>query len=37
MSPSAQIICYFVRDSGEVVADSVTIKINGAFENDVRI
>ena len=35
MSPSAKIVVYFVRDDGEIIADSVTIKVNGAFENDV--
>ena len=35
MSPSAKIVVYFVRDDGELIADSVTIKVNGAFENDV--
>ncbi len=35
MSPSAKIVVYFVRNDGEPVADSVTIKVNGAFENDV--
>jgi hypothetical protein len=37
MSPSAKIVVYFVRNDGELVADSVTIKVNGAFENDVGI
>ena len=35
MSPSAKIVVYFARNDGEIVADSVTIKVNGAFENDV--
>lgn len=35
MSPSAKIVVYFVRGDGEIIADSVTIKVNGAFENDV--
>lgn len=35
MSPSAKIVVYFLRDDGELIADSVTIKVNGAFENDV--
>jgi uncharacterized protein with ATP-grasp and redox domains len=35
LSPSAKIVVYIVRNDGEIVADSVTIKVNGAFENDV--
>lgn len=35
MSPYANVIVYFVRDDGEIVADSLKIKVNGAFENVV--
>ncbi|XP_028411916.1 CD109 antigen-like isoform X2 [Dendronephthya gigantea] len=37
MSPTAKIVVYFIRNDGELVADSVTVKVNGAFENDVSV
>jgi hypothetical protein len=37
MSPSANIVVYFVRADGEIIADSLKVTVNGAFENMVGI
>lgn len=35
MSPSANIVAYFVREDGEIIADRLKITVNGPFENMV--
>ena len=35
MSPSANIVVYFVREDREIIADSLKIVVNGPFENMV--
>ncbi len=35
MSPSANIVVYFVREDGEIIADSLKVTVNGPFENMV--
>ena len=35
MSPEARLLVYYTSPEGEVVADSITVKVNEAFENEV--
>ncbi|XP_048243510.1 CD109 antigen-like isoform X1 [Haliotis rufescens] len=37
MAPNARIIVYYVRKDGEIVTDSVSFDVDGAFENKVSI
>ncbi|XP_059169319.1 CD109 antigen-like isoform X2 [Physella acuta] len=37
MAPSARIVVYYVRPDGEVVPDSISFDISGAFNNKVSI
>ncbi|XP_071088381.1 CD109 antigen-like isoform X2 [Haliotis cracherodii] len=37
MAPNARIIVYYVRTDGEIVTDSVSFDVDGAFENKVSI
>ncbi|CAB4017257.1 CD109 antigen-like, partial [Paramuricea clavata] len=37
MSPSVNIVVYFVRADGEIIADSLKVTVNGAFENMVSV
>lgn len=35
MAPNARIIVYYVRTDGEVVTDSISFDVDGAFQNEV--
>lgn len=35
MAPRSTVVVYFVRSDGEVVADSITVNIEGVFKNKV--
>ena len=35
MAPNARIIAYYVRADGEVVTDSISFDVDGAFQNQV--
>ena len=35
MAPSARILVYYVREDGEMVADSIKIKMKGCLQNEV--
>ncbi|XP_053399007.1 CD109 antigen-like [Mercenaria mercenaria] len=37
MAPNARIIVYYVRTDGEVVTDSISFDVDGAFQNEVTI
>ncbi|XP_067663894.1 CD109 antigen-like isoform X3 [Haliotis asinina] len=37
MAPNARIIVYYVRADGEIVTDSISFDVDGAFENKVSI
>ncbi|XP_053383073.1 CD109 antigen-like [Mercenaria mercenaria] len=37
MAPRAKIVLFFVRSDGEVIADGLTINVQGVFENKVDI
>ncbi|XP_059143998.1 CD109 antigen-like [Physella acuta] len=37
MAPSARIVVYYVRPDGEVVPDSISFDISGAFKNKVTV
>uniref|UniRef100_A0A1B8Y3Y4 Alpha-2-macroglobulin n=1 Tax=Xenopus tropicalis TaxID=8364 RepID=A0A1B8Y3Y4_XENTR len=37
VSPSAKILVYLVLESGEVIADSITLKVVQCFENKVKL
>ncbi|XP_046542511.1 LOW QUALITY PROTEIN: CD109 antigen-like [Haliotis rubra] len=37
MAPNARIIVYYVREDGEIVTDSVSYDVEGAFQNKVSI
>ncbi len=37
MSPVTRVMVYYIRDDGEVVADSIAIKVAPSFENNVSI
>lgn len=37
MAPRAKVIVSFVRDDGEVIADSVELQVDGIFKNQVSI
>ncbi|KAL3880815.1 hypothetical protein ACJMK2_033022, partial [Sinanodonta woodiana] len=37
MAPNARIVVYYVRRDGEVVADSISFDVDGAFQNQVDI
>ncbi|XP_071088378.1 CD109 antigen-like [Haliotis cracherodii] len=37
MAPNARIIVYYVREDGEIVTDSVSFDVEGAFKNKVSI
>ncbi|XP_060581140.1 CD109 antigen-like isoform X3 [Ruditapes philippinarum] len=37
MAPNARIIVYYVRTDGEVVTDSISFDVDGAFQNQVTI
>ncbi|XP_077982153.1 CD109 antigen-like isoform X2 [Glandiceps talaboti] len=37
MAPTAQVVVYYVRNDGEVVIDSLTINVKGAFDNKVTV
>ncbi|XP_033744250.1 LOW QUALITY PROTEIN: CD109 antigen-like [Pecten maximus] len=37
MAPRATLLVYFVRDDGEVVTDSITINVEGIFQNDASL
>ena len=36
MAPNARIIVYYVRANGEVITDSISFDVEGAFLNQVR-
>lgn len=35
MAPNARVIVYYVRNDGEIVTDSISFDVDGAFQNDV--
>ena len=35
MAPRARVIIYYIRSDGEVVADALTINVQGIFQNQV--
>ncbi|KAL5008096.1 hypothetical protein ScPMuIL_013677 [Solemya velum] len=37
MAPTAELIAYYVRPDGEVVADTITFDVDGAFQNQVSL
>ena len=37
MSPSARLVAYIIQKNGEVVVDSLNLKIEKPFENTVRL
>ncbi|KAH9514214.1 hypothetical protein Btru_028388 [Bulinus truncatus] len=37
MAPNARIVVYYVREDGEIVTDSISFDISGAFKNKVSI
>jgi hypothetical protein len=37
MTPSVNIVVYFVREDGEIIADSLKFTVNGVFKNMVKI
>ncbi|XP_052770025.1 CD109 antigen-like isoform X2 [Mya arenaria] len=37
MAPRARVVAFYVRKNGEVVADSLTINVEGVFENKVSV
>ncbi|XP_046585071.1 pregnancy zone protein-like [Haliotis rubra] len=37
MAPNPQIVVYFQHDDGEIVADAISIKVDGTFDNNVRV
>ncbi|PIK61577.1 putative pregnancy zone protein, partial [Apostichopus japonicus] len=37
LSPEARLLVYYTSPEGEIIADSVTIKVNEAFENEVHL
>ena len=36
MAPNARIITYYVRADGEIVTDSISFDVDGAFQNQVK-
>ena len=36
MAPNARVIVYYVRTDGEIVTDSISFDVDGAFQNEVR-
>jgi len=36
MSPESHLVIYYVRDDGEVVADTIDIKVEQCLANEVR-
>ena len=36
MAPKAKLILFFVRSDGEVIADGLTMNVQGVFENKVK-
>ena len=36
MSPNARIVVYYVRADGEIVTDSISFDVDGAFQNKVN-
>ena len=37
MAPVARIMAYYIRNDGEVIADSISFDVRPKFENDVSI
>lgn len=37
MAPNARIVLYYVRSDGEIVTDSISFDVDGAFKNQVRL
>nr|KAG5689545.1 hypothetical protein BaRGS_008920 [Batillaria attramentaria] len=37
MAPSARLVLYYVRQDGEVITDSMSFAVDGAFENEVTV
>ncbi|KAL5016867.1 hypothetical protein ScPMuIL_006456 [Solemya velum] len=37
MTPTAELIAYYVRPDGEVVADTITFDVDGSFQNKVSL
>ena len=35
MAPNARIVVYYVRTDGEIVTDSISFDVDGAFQNKV--
>lgn len=35
MAPNARVITYYVRADGEIVTDSISFDVDGAFQNEV--
>ena len=36
MSPNARVVVYYVRADGEIVTDSISFHVDGAFKNKVN-
>ena len=36
MAPNARIVVYYVRADGEIVTDSISFDVDGAFKNKVN-
>ena len=36
MSPKADVVVFYERNDGEVVADSMSLSVEGTFDNQVR-
>lgn len=36
MAPTARIVAYYIRDDGEIVADSIGFDVEGVFLNKVN-
>ncbi len=35
LSPSAKLLCYAITPTGELIADSASVSVNGTFANEV--